>query len=225
MNQYLPRNIFCTIVLFGAINFNLYTQTPVKQNFSFSFRGKYLVYGVIEDLYFRMYTYGGECIFLERHCIGVDATMFRSRFERDDSDDDAMYSDIERRTYILVDYKFLMPVNPTTFFYLNAYEKLNGKSWNWSEIEPYDFGDKDISYLNSTERGRFHEFGIGLGLKKYFGYSNFGIDFSCNIASRVGTNSTYTHKNEYTIQITENIQYERLLPYVRINFFYHFLRN
>jgi len=98
MKQQLKFILFF-IFFFEVVNFYSFTQASSKQDFSFSLRGKYLVYGIIEDLYFRTYTYGGECIFRERHSIGVDATMFRSRFENDDSDDEAMDSDIERRTY------------------------------------------------------------------------------------------------------------------------------
>lgn len=192
---------------------------------SFAVRGKYLpIYG-LEDFSGRTYTYGAELILNNHHSIGVDGTMFRTRGEMDDDDEVAMYSDYERKTYCLIDYKFLMPVNEYNIaFYLNTYWKVNGRYWSWSKKHEYDFGDRDLSFLQSATRGRFSEFGAGLGLKIYFGDSDAGIDISMNLGQKTGFNDIYNHRSRYFLKTNEHVLVNRTIAYMRINFFYHFLR-
>ena len=78
---------------------------------SFSIRGKYLLGGILEDLYWRTYHAGGEVFIGDRHAIGIDGGVFRTRRERDDDNNTAMYSDITRRSYMYLDYKYIYPFN------------------------------------------------------------------------------------------------------------------
>lgn len=190
---------------------------------SFAIRGKYLVGGILEDMYWRSYNYGGEIILGKHHAIGVDGGMFRTRNENDDSVDVAMYSGIERRTYIYADYKFMLNLKPQIVLYAQVYTKLNGKMWHWSEVYDYDFKSKDLTYLQATSRGNFTELGGGIGTKIYFGTSNFGFDANLNIAKRFGafTSSNYDGNGNW-----DYITYDetKMKAYLRISFFYHFNR-
>lgn len=186
-------------------------------------RGKYLPLGGFEDFYGLTYTYGGEIILNDRHSIGVDGNMFRTRAEIDnDEDTEAMYSEINRKTYGLVDYKLLMYVKPKIQIYLSVYQKWGGKYWMWHKKHKYDFGDRDLSFLQSTKRGRFGETGFGIGMKRYFSDSGFGLDLCLGIGYRTGTNENFEHLNPYEVKVTKGIDYDRVMMYARLNFFFQF---
>lgn len=196
---------------------------PVSQRFSFAVRGKFLAIGG-EDQYCRGYSYGGELIYKNRHCIGIDGGVFRARREEDDYSEKAMYSQIYRRSYVLIDYKcrlFTLKGNPV---YLNVYGKPDGKYWNWYKWkrDNYPFSpEDDTTFLRSTQRGRFKDWGIGIGTKIYFGESPFGFDASINVYRRFGSHVWYHHKDKNTLEITEESE-NYIRPYIRMTFFYHF---
>lgn len=210
-------------ILFLIIGISFWSTSMAQTNLSLAIRGKYLPLGGLEDAYGLTYTYGGEIILNDRHSIGVDGNMFRTRGEVDnDEDTEAMYSEINRKTYGLVDYKLLMYVKPEIQLYFTAYQKWGGRYWMWYKKHKYDFGDQDISFLQSTKRGRFSETGFGLGMKGYFSDSGFGIDFCLGMGYRTGSNEIYKHVNPYEVRITKGIDYDRIMAYVRLNFFYQF---
>ncbi|HLP54976.1 MAG TPA: hypothetical protein VK151_08100 [Fluviicola sp.] len=219
MKTGIPPILF---LLFGLISWSTGIAQP---NLSLAIRGKYLPFGGLEDFYGRTYTYGGEIILNGRHSIGVDGNMFRTRSEIDnDEDTEAMYSEINRRTFGLVDYRLLMYMKPGVQIYLTAYQKWNGRYWMWHKKHQYDFGDRDISFLRSTRRGRFSETGIGLGVKRYFAdeESGFGINFCLGIGYRTGTDESYEHESRYEVKITQGIAYDRIAAYARLNLFFQF---
>lgn len=215
MRYFLLFLLVCSVSKFQA------QEVPSKV--SFALRGKYLVGGVLEDLYWRSYNYGGEIILGKHHAFGIDGGMFRTRNEYDDSVDVAMYSSIERRTYVYVDYKFMVNIQPQLVLYAQVYSKLHGRMWSWNEVYDYDFKSKDLTYLQATSRGNFTELGGGIGTKIYFGTSNFGFDANLNIAKRFGT-FTASHYNEDGNWTYKQHDDTKLKAYLRISFFYHFNR-
>ncbi|MES2556996.1 MAG: hypothetical protein V4604_12650 [Bacteroidota bacterium] len=210
-------------LLFLLIGIFFWSAGAAQPNLSLAVRGKWLPVAGFEDFYGIVYTYGGEIILNDRHSIGVDGNMFRTRAERDnDEDTEAMYSEINRRTYGLVDYKLLMYMKPGIQIYLTAYQKWGGRYWMWYKKHEFDFGDRDISFLQSTRRGRFNETGFGLGMKRYFSNSGFGIDLCLGMGCRTGSNEIYSHQNPYEVRITKGIDYDRIMAYARLNFFFQF---
>ncbi|ASS47220.1 MAG: hypothetical protein A3D31_15350 [Candidatus Fluviicola riflensis] len=200
----------------------LWSASVAQSNLSLAVRGKYLPLGGLEDAYGLTYTYGGEIILNDRHSIGVDGNMFRTRTEIDNDEDEAMYSEINRKTYGLVDYKLLMYVKPGIQIFLTAYQKWSGRYWMWYKKHKYDFGDQDLSFLQSTKRGRFNETGFGLGMKRYFSDSGFGLDLCLGMGYRTGTNEIYEHLSSYEARITPKLDYDHIRAYVRLNLFFQF---
>lgn len=210
-------------IIFFLIGISLWSTGIAQTRLSLAVRGKYLPIWGFEDFYGRTYTYGGEFILNDRHSIGIDGNVFRTRAEIDnDEDTDEMYSEINRKTYGLVDYKLLMYLKPELQLYCTVYQKWGGKYWMWHKKHDYDFGDRDISFLQSTKRGRFRETGFGIGVKGYFSDSGFGIDFCLGMGYRTGSNENYDHLNPYEVKITKGIEYDRVMAYARLNFFYQF---
>jgi len=191
-----------------------------KNDLSFAVRGKYLPGFIIEDIYFRTYGLGAEMIFKERHSIGFDANVFRWRFQNDDANDVEMYDEFERRAYLNVDYKLNFMLNDNLGLYLNTIFKFNGKYRSW--IEMYDYPEQKEVFSRSA--GTFYEPGVGIGIKGYFGDSDFGIDASMNVGRRFEirdeVNQLYPEGFEYVDN--RNLTQNRF--YIRLNFFYHFCR-
>lgn len=195
---------------------------------SFSIRGKYLLGGFLEDLYWRGYNYGGEVFIGKRHVVGIDGGVFRTRRERDDDQEVAMYSDITRRSYMYMDYKYIFLLDKEFSLYAQVYSKFLGKRMDWSEKTDYDFGDStDLTFLNATARGTFTDIGLGVGGKIYFGESNFGFDFSLNVYKRFEkynqTDYSYSEGDGWEWNSSQ-IKESPVALYLRITFFYHFLR-
>lgn len=195
---------------------------------SFSIRGKYLLGGFLEDLYWRGYNYGGEIFIGKHHAIGIDGGVFRTRREEDDYSEVAMYSDITRRSYIYMDYKYIYPFDKEFSLYGQIYSKFLGKRMDWKEKTDYDFGDStDLAFLDETARGTFTDIGLGVGGKIYFGESNFGFDFSLNVYKRFEkynqTDYTYSEGDGWEWNSSQ-IKESPVALYLRISFFYHFLR-
>jgi hypothetical protein len=212
--------LFCVFVnpIFAQESGNEYSKI------SFSLRGKYIVFGILEDTYWRAYSYGGEIYIGKHHAIGIDGEVFRFRSEMDDSDDQAMYSEITRRSYIYVDYKYIYPFNPEFSLYGQLYSKLLGKRMDWIRKEDYEYETPvDLSFMDETKRGTFTDIGIGIGAKFYFTDLNLGADVSVNVFkhyySTIATN--YSDVDGWS---TEEFK-EPLFPvYIRMNLFYHFFR-
>lgn len=195
---------------------------------SFSIRGKYLLGGFLEDLYWRTYHYGGEVFLGKHHAIGIDAGVFRTRRERDDDNEVAMYSDITRRSYIYLDYKYIYPFNQGFSLYGQVYSKVFGKRKDWSEKTDYDFGDStDLTFLNGSATGTFTDIGLGVGCKFYFGESNFGFDFNLNVYKRFEkynqTEYVYSEVDGWEWNSSQ-INESPVALYLRTTFFYHFFR-
>ncbi|MNX84139.1 hypothetical protein D3C86_1159240 [compost metagenome] len=203
-------------------------ESGTYSNISFSIRGKYLLGGFLEDLYWRGYNYGGEIYIGKHHAVGIDGGVFRTRRERDDDKDAAMYSDITRRSYIYLDYKYIYPFNNQFSLYGQVYSKVLGKRMDWSEKADYDFGDStDLTFLEGQGRGTFTDIGLGVGCKFYFGESNFGFDASLNVYKRFEkfnqTNYVYSEGDGWEWNSSQ-IKESPVALYLRMTFFYHFLR-
>lgn len=224
MQRILPlKKTAFTICLFFAVCKVFSQDSLITENsdFSLTLRGKIVGFFIIEDIYFATYTLGAELIHNERHSLGVDYTFFRWRNETDDIDDNSMYSQYETRTYLLVDYKYTYWHFYSADLYLNMYGKVgNYKMW----YKPYDypFGNQDATFLQSTAKGTFNEPGIGLGIRKYFVDSGFGIDCSANAAYHISNNDERIYISQTETQFRDNVSEEKMKFYVRLNLFYNF---
>ena len=194
---------------------------------SFAVRGKFLTYAIIEDIYLHTYNIGAELIWKERHSVGIDANVFRWRFQTDfygpDNSEDAMYDQFEKRSYLSVDYKFGFLRRKQFVLYANALYKFGGKyrmwyrNYNLPEV-PYD------ATLQSTASGTFYEPGLGVGMKYYFGNSRFGVDLSMNAVRRFETRNEENYSETGELTYVDDLNKDRNGFYVRLNFFYHFRR-
>lgn len=196
-----------------------------KQAFAFSVRGKVASFFIIEDVYFVTYTLGTEFAY-KRHSLGLDYTWFRWRYESDNNDDVGMYSQYELRTYLHADYKytFLEFQRAEVDIYFNAYDKIGNYSMWYDKYTDYDFGTRDMSFLQSTAKGTFNEPGAGFGIRKYAEKSGFGIDISANAGYRMTNNDEINYEGAGVISYRNDVKEDRYLFYMRINCFYNFGR-
>ena len=229
----MKKSILFFLLLFSSSNyFSQLKQKMEAANLSFAIRGKYFTMFVFEDLYFRTYCYGAELIHKNKHSIGLDVNVFRWKSEEDDSKDVAKYQFFEKRASLLIDYKFNFLTNNSAaefgiFYYINLFNKFNGKYTSWYTKEDYPFDSNyNTNFLKSTATGTFNEPGVGIGIKNHFDYDfhGFGIDASFNITKRFST--IYEQNFDINNQINYNtVHEEKLRFYIRLNLFYHFFRN
>lgn len=201
---------------------NPYAKEIKPTTIGFAVRGKYWLLPGWEDWLMPSYSYGLELILNNRHCLGLDAGMTKVIRGWDDEMDVQMMTDFRWRRYLLVDYKYVFYDADDWLLYANSFMKFRGKYSEWTELEEYDFGNKDLSIYNSRIDGTYHDYGLGIGTKIYFGFSSFGFDASVNVVFRDGTylKTTYTDSNTPPTYTTQSD--DAVLPYVRFNFFYHF---
>ncbi len=196
-----------------------------KEGFSFALRGKVASFFIIEDVYFLTYSIGTEFSF-NKHSLGVDYTWFRWRYEEDNSDDVGMYSQYELRTYFLADYKYTFWEFPKHEFdlYVNVYDKIGDYKMWYNKYAEYDFGNRDMTFLESKSKGTFNEPGLGIGVRKYAEQTGFGVDCSMNVGLRMMNNDEETYLSATETDFKENVKSERTLFYMRLNCFYVFGR-
>ncbi len=191
----------------------------------FSLRGKVATFFIIEDVYFLTYTGGAELGF-NRHSIGLDYTWFRWRYEEDTNEDVGMYSQYELRNYLHADYKFTFLIFPRIDLdvYFNAYYK-SGKYTMWyDKYEEFDFGTRDVSFLQSTTKGLFTEPGVGFGIRKYAEESGFGLDVSAGAGYRMMDYNEIVHHDVNRIETRDHVKSDISLFYMRMECFYNFGR-
>jgi hypothetical protein len=186
-------------------------------------RGKGICFFIIEDLYGLTGTIGGEFIVNRRHSFGIDATWFRWRSEHDDDRDNALYEQYERRKYSYIDYKFRFLSVGRGYFYLNVYNKI-GWYDSWAESVKDSITPVGYPLLQDKTHGYFHEPGLGIGSKWYFGDmgSGWGIDISANAARRFSVNDILEYDNTGVSRDDHNVHDDRYGFYMRVNLFYQF---
>ena len=215
-------------LLFGLTTMPIFGQTDEEDKFrtssdeglAFNLRGKALTFFILEDAYFATATLGGELLY-NSHSFGIDGTYFRWRNEYDDNKDVAMYENYERRKYLLFDYKFGFLYWNQNQLYFNLYYK-TGTYKMWYTPQDYDLSIADSIQLNNKSNGTFKELGAGLGYKRIFENSKFGIDISANLARRFSITDKLTFSSYTVSQFEDNVKEDHLLFYMRLNFFYHF---
>ena len=207
-------SFFCLFILSGTA-VSQEKDSVRTGNFSLALRGKVIGFFIVEDLYFATATLGCELTYRNKHSLGIDATWFRWRNQRDDMEDNAMYSEYERKVYLYFDYKFTFGSWRCFDFYLNAYEK-TGQYKSWFRGENYELIG-DTAFLRSKTNGTFNEFGLGLGAKTFFGDSRFGIDLSANVAKRYSNNTMYQATNPVSLS---QAKIEAIGFYMRLNLFW-----
>ena len=222
MKQFLKFILFI-IFFIGVLNNTIYAQQDSSQSkISFALRGKYLVSPTLRDIpSIRAYSFGVELIYNNHHCLGLDAGVFRT-FSRNGNFFNPIATRVEYRSYFLVDYKYNFPVNDYLSFYLNFYSKFKGKYTSHYHAFVSNVNPVEIDHLSS--KGIFRDYGVGLGIKVYFGKSNIGLDANMNIGSRYVSYDQYSYDGKNTQYIDENVNGAYRWFYLRINFFYHFFR-
>lgn len=189
---------------------------------TFAIRGKALFAPGWEDISWTMYSIGTELIYNNHHCLGFDLGMFRRFQQFDDEMDQPLDEYTEKRNYLLLDYKYHFPINENVGVYLNSYWKFNGK-YRW-DSHTYISTNNPVEYDEQEARGIFQDVGAGVGMKTYFGWSNFGFDFSLNVGKRIGSYDRYQYDENNVQSVKETVNETRGLVYLRLNFFYHFFR-
>lgn len=212
---------FRRIVILFLMSLLSFSATAQKKNLSLDLRGKIFGFVIIEDIYFVTATTGFELNYKNKHSVGLDGTLFRWSYQHDDDNDVEMYNQIVRRLYFLIDYKYYFAPSPYGNFYFNLYDKIGNKDTWWRKFD-YPFGAQDMSWLNSTSSGTFNEFGIGIGLRRFFGTPKCGIDLSINIAQRFENEDIISVQNAVTTDYIYNQKSEKVICYSRLNLFYKF---
>ncbi len=219
--------VLTSLLIKGQVNFRPNETTFKKRDYSktigedisISIRGKVASLFFIEDWFCRTGTIGAEIIYNNKHSLGVDASFFRWRYQTDDPDPIPLYDELEKRTFIYLDYKLSIHSREKSLYYLNLYSKI-GNYDMWYEKYENDTSILNLDFINTTADGKFSEFGLGLGAKFYFSSKkNWGIDISLNAAIR---NTNY-EKEVYDTGIRKinlEVQEQRYVPFLKINFFY-----
>lgn len=213
------KYIFTLYILITTnICFSQNDSTIRNIDFNYSIRGKLLAGPIApEERMAATWTLGNEFI-LNRHSLGIDYTFFGKSIQTDNANDVALYTDYSKRRYLLFDYKFKLSENDWGNLYMNFYYK-NGKYNSWTEADNLD-SMTNAYIINSYEKGKFQEPGIGIGLKKYYG--NFGIDISANYGYTIDNidivNAISATETIYLYDQTRT----RHRLYIRLNLFFEF---
>jgi hypothetical protein len=217
------KHIFIGLILLFSIHvIGQKTDTNIEDTYSnypiqSYLRGKVGALFIIEDFFITTATIGAEFRF-KRHSLGLDYTSFKQTTEQDNEMDIPMYDNIEKRKYLLADYKFNLNPGDGRNVYINLYFK-KGSYNAWYETFDYDLTQSDSIMTKNHSSGQFREIGVGLGLKKNFGQSPYGVDISANLAMQYSTTDIYTYYNyeEYILQ--DNARDELPVFYTRLNLY------
>lgn len=213
----------CCIFIFSE-SFSQDSLTNNNYGYAFSLRGKAFGFFIIEDTYFATFTLGGELIYNKKHSLGIDGTLFRWRYQTDDSIDVEMYDRLEKRTYLLIDYKyaFISFHDDESTLYFNVYDK-TGNYKMWHKAYNYDHHNDDMTFLKSTTKGTFNELGMGIGIKKYLYDSPLGFDCSANVTYLFTNNDEHLYVSKTQTDFKTD-KHETWGFYMRLNLFYNFNR-
>lgn len=189
----------------------------LREDISWCIRGKAIGFFIVEDIYFLTATLGLEVTLQERHSIGVDATWFRWRNEYDDIMDNALYSNYRLRKYFLIDYKYTIGSIRSIDFYANAYDKIGWYKMWYKGIDVSTYTSTE--FLKSRMDGTFNEFGFGIGARRMFGESNFGVDCSANVKKVYSNNDDFRVLSDGTTIQAYNLKTQDWGFYMRLNLF------
>ncbi len=192
---------------------------------SFAIRGKWFYLPGWENVSWRYYSYGGEIFLGKHHAIGLESDGFEThrRWEAGEYDN-LVAMEVTKRTGIVADYKYLLPFNEFFSLYGLVYSRFLGKRRYWLEKSTEEEAPEppDPNALLTTNSGTFTDFGAGLGGKWYFNGGSSGLDVSLNVFKRIGSyRETVRTENGWVVS---NITDSPVSMYLRISFFYHFLR-
>lgn len=219
--------------LTDTYNYTLYREkqtAPIKQYskaiserdkiFSIALRGKVAGFVIIEDNYFSTATIGTEFLFKGRHSLGIDYTYFGWQYERDNTDDVALYETYERRSYMYVDYKYRMFSYKIVDVYFNMYDKY-GTYHMWQEGVFAGYNTSEKPWLKDKTDGTFNQVGAGLGVKVYLS-DRFYLDGSVNGGKLFSDNNTISHDSLGIATQQFHLKSEKNIFYIRINLGYKF---
>lgn len=196
-----------------------------KAGFTFTIRAKFATFFIIEDVYFLTYTLGTEFGY-NKHSLGLDYTWFRWRYETDNSNDVGMYSQYELRTYLHVDYKYTFVEfdRADVNLYFNSYCKIGNYSMWYDKYNDYDFGTRDMTFLESKTKGIFREPGLGLGFRKYATDAKFGLDCSTNLGYQFTNYNEKKYISATETDFRDGVRNQKFVFDMRINLIYNFGR-
>lgn len=211
------RNLLLICLL--SCNISCLAQTlpePVLPDWNIHLRGKYLIGGLLEDLYWRGYNYGISFQW-KRHLIGIDGAVYRQTNERDNDFDEAQYREINRRTSIYLDYSFRLFYNDYTEYYIQVYSRVHGNTWFWRERISEDYSPSNPKYFEERARGHFTDFGGGLGVR-FHPKPHFGIDVNLNMAYRSWINESIRFDED--MWITNEAKVKNWIPMFRATLYF-----
>ena len=105
---------------------------------------------------------------------------------------------------------------------MNSYSKFNGKYT--SKLHTYISEESAIASDQFQAKGIYTDFGCGAGVKIYFGLSNAGFDASLNVGKRYESYDQYDYDEDNVQFVDKHVSESHTMLYLRVNFFYHFLR-
>ncbi|TNE54902.1 MAG: hypothetical protein EP338_05495 [Bacteroidetes bacterium] len=190
------------------------------EKFDFLLRGKALGIFIIEDLWVRSFSLGGELRIHDQASLVVDLVHFRWRKEREVYPDPLNtevydeYSQSDPRNYLAVELRYLLfkeKLGPQWTPYVGMLSKI-GTRKIWTE-ELYPLEDGEIIHQQSN----FYDLGSAFGIA--FG-ERYGIDFSAGAVLRTEKGTSWILENQEELKGPVNDRTWQGV--VRLNLFYNF---
>ena len=94
----------------------------------------------------------------------------------------------------------------------------------YNKYSDYDFGIRDMAFLESKTAGTFNEPGAGIGVRKYAEESGFGIDCSVNGGYQSTDYNEHKVLSATATDFRDGVKNQKLVFDMRINLIYNFGR-
>ena len=192
------------------------------KNFEFLLRSKFLSFVIIEDLWPRSHSVGGEFRFGERVSFVADLVHFRWKFEEEvfdlpDPDQYSEYNKLDSRNYVAFEihhYPQFVSFGELKMYYA-AFSKVGRRH---VEVEDqYPTKEEETYRLN----GSFYDVGGAVGVQ--IG-RRFGVDINLGAAYRNETKSEDIFHVDLPPTYTHNVSDDRWLFNIRVNMFWNLSR-
>lgn len=197
------------------------SQEEKPRNVEYILRAKALGFVIIEDLWVRSFSIGGELRFRERFSLTADLVHFRWKFEEEVHYDTTNYSNYDEyalydaRNYVAFELRYypVKAIKDNYRPYLNIFSKIGRRHLHIQENYPSKHDQ--VIRLNSD----FYDLGsaIGLSIGK-----TFGFDFNMGAVYRWETKSEDIFQKNADPLYTSNVAHNRWDFNIRVSFFYNF---
>lgn len=197
-------------------------HTESTDRFQFLVRGKALGFVIIEDLWVRSFSIGGEVKLNEQFSLVVDLVHFRWRPEREvyelpgSQGDYDEFSQYDARNYLAFELRYypqFLRFGDQFMPYVNVFSKV-GRRKIWTQ-DKYPLMDQEVFQQN----GVFHDWGISLGFQTG---RPFGFDCNIGAAYRTEFRDELIHQiDSPDVLYRDDVHEYRWVPNIRVNFYWN----